>query len=163
MIRHDDLFMNNALTTTPAKHRYFAIAFALLAAGASPALAAPTSPAKAPGKQHKVVFQISDGDTKKWNLALVNALNVQKALGRDKVAMEIVVYGPAIDMLRLESEVGPRVDEVIEGGAKVVACENTMHGEHLTAMDMLPNIRYTRTGVVYLMKKQEQGYSYIRP
>lgn len=137
------------------------IMLALATAGQPLALAAP--PAPAPGKRHKLVLQVSDSDTKKWNLALVNALNVLEALGQNKVKMEIVVYGPAIDMLRIESEVGPRVDEIMRRGVKVVACENTMRGQHLEPADMLPNISYTRTGVVYLMKKQEQGYSYIRP
>lgn len=114
-------------------------------------------------KVHKVVFQVTDGDAKKWNLVLVNALNVIAALGKQNVVMEIVVYGPAIDMLRIESEVAPRVDEVIANGVNVVACENTMRGAHILPADMLPNISFTRTGVVYLMEKQEQGYSYIRP
>ena len=29
--------------------------------------------------------------------------------------------------------------------------------------DMLPNIGYVKAGVVELMVKQQQGYSYIRP
>lgn len=134
---------------------------ALVTTGQPQALAAPA--AAAPGKRHKVVLQVTDDDTRKWNLVLVNALNVLEALGRDRVKMEIVVYGPAIDMLRIESEVGPRVDEVIQLGVKVVACENTMRGQHLEPADMLPNISYTRTGVAYLIEKQEQGYAYIRP
>jgi hypothetical protein len=117
----------------------------------------------ASSKVRKVVFQVTDEDTKKWNLTLVNALNVIAALGKHNVAMEIVVYGPAIDMLRIESEVAPRVDEVIANGVKVVACENTMRGAHIVPADMLPNISFTRTGVAYLMEKQEEGYSYIRP
>lgn len=134
---------------------------ALVTTGQPQALAAPA--AAAPGKRHKVVLQVTDDDTRKWNLVLVNALNVLEALGRDRVKMEIVVYGPAIDMLRIESEVGPRVDEVIQLGVKVVACENTMRGQHLEPADMLPNISYTLTGVAYLIEKQEQGYAYIRP
>ncbi|MFA5242050.1 MAG: DsrE family protein [Sulfuricella sp.] len=116
--------------------------------------------AKAP---YKVVFQVTDSDAQKWNLTLVNAMNVITELGKHNVAIEIVVYGPAIDMLKLESEVAPRVDEVIRHGVNVVACENTMHGERLTPADMLPDLDFTRTGVVYLMEKQKKGYAYIRP
>lgn len=96
-------------------------------------------------------------------MTLVNAMNVIAELGRRDVAMEIVVYGPAIDMLKIESEVAPRVDEAIASGVNVVACENTMRGMHITAEDMLPGIRYTRSGVAYLIKKQKAGYAYIRP
>lgn len=122
------------------------------------------SPMAEPTKaSNKIVFQVSDSDSAKWNLTLINALNVITDLGKRNVSMEIVVYGPAIDMLRIESQVAPRIDEVIALGVKVVACENTMRGMQLTDADMLPRLHYTRSGVVYLMKKQQEGYAYIRP
>lgn len=144
--------------------QYFAIyLLGLFTFGIPSVMADQASSSRASKASHKVVFQVTDGDAKKWNLALVNAMNVISELGKMNVSMEIVVYGPAIDMLRIESEVAPRVDEVIANGVNVVACENTMRGMHITAADMLPGIRYTRSGVVYLIKKQKEGYAYIRP
>ncbi len=118
----------------------------------------PTKEAK-----QKVIFQVSDADPKKWNLALNNVKNVQTDLGKENVEIEIVAYGPGIGMLKLESEVGNRVTEAAGSGVKVVACENTMKGQKLTKDDMLANIGYVQAGVVELMQKQQQGYAYIRP
>ena len=115
------------------------------------------------GGVHKVVFQVSDNDPKKWNLTLNNVMNVQKAVGKDKVRIEIVAYGPGINMLKLGSEVGGRIDEAVNNGVGVVACENTMKGMHLTKADMLPSISYVPGGVVELIEKQEQGFAYIKP
>ncbi|MDP2783695.1 MAG: DsrE family protein [Sulfurimicrobium sp.] len=153
--------MTPALTAR-MRHGFAAALFILFAIGVNHSMAGEKT-APAARKAHKVVLQVSDGDPKKWNLTLINAKNVQTEQGKDNVVIEIVAYGPAIDMLRIESEVEPRVNEAIKSGIKVVACENTMHGLRLTAADMLPHIHYTRTGVVYLMEKQEQGYAYIRP
>src|SRR2546423_8583961 len=44
--------------------------------------------------RNKVVFQVSDSDSQKWNLALNNAKNLQDDLGKEGVELEIVVYGP---------------------------------------------------------------------
>lgn len=118
----------------------------------------PTKEAK-----QKVIFQVSDADPKKWNLALNNAKNVQTDLGKENVEIEIVAYGPGIGMLKLESEVGNRVTEAAGTGVKIVACENTMKGQKLTKDDMLANIGYVKAGVVELMQKQQEGYAYIRP
>ena len=115
------------------------------------------------GDREKVVFQISDGDPKKWNLALNNVKNVQEALGKDKVEIELVVYGPGIDMLKAESSAGNRVNDAIADGVKVVACENTMAAQKLTKADMLKSIGYVPAGVIELIKRQQQGYAYIRP
>jgi intracellular sulfur oxidation DsrE/DsrF family protein len=113
--------------------------------------------------KQKLVIQVSDADPKKWALALNNAANVQEELGKDKVDIEIVAYGPGLAMLKLDSEVGNRVKTAQDDGVKVVACENTMHKQKLTEADMLPNLSYAKAGVVEIMSKQAEGYSYIRP
>jgi uncharacterized protein len=119
--------------------------------------------ADAPVAREKVVIQVSDADPAKWNLALNNVKNVQQMLGADKVDAEIVVYGPGIGMLKFDSVVAARIEEAKKANISIVACENTMKGMKLTKDDMLPNTSYVPAGVVELMKKQQEGYAYIRP
>ncbi len=114
-------------------------------------------------RPNKVVFQVSDADPAKWNLALNNARNVQQDLGADKVAVEIVAYGPGIGMLKAEAAVANRVAEAMDAGVSVVACENTMQAQKLGRDDMQPKIGYVAAGVVQLMKRQNEGFAYIRP
>ena len=121
---------------------------------------AQTAPA---AKPHKLVMQVSDADPVKWNLTLNNARNVQADLGRDKVAVEIVAYGPGIGMLKLDSVVGGRIAEAMGAGVAVVACEITMTTQKITRDDMLPKISYVPAGVVQLMQRQKEGYAYVRP
>ena len=114
--------------------------------------------------REKVVFQVSDNDPGKWNLALNNAKNVQDASGgADKVDVEIVVYGPGIGMLKAESPTAARVSAANKNRVQVVACENTMDAQKLTKADMNPDIGYVPAGVMEIMKRQQQGWSYVRP
>lgn len=119
--------------------------------------------AKAPAPKEKLVVQISEADPAKWNLALNNVKNVQQAYGADKVEVEVVVYGPGIGMLKADSVIANRVEEAKKSGVSIVACENTMKANKLTKEDMLPNTSYVQAGVVEIMKKQQEGYAYIRP
>jgi hypothetical protein len=137
--------------------------FATFAAAVLPALAMQPSLAQTAAAKNKLVFQVSDADPQKWNLTLNNVRNVIDDLGSDNVDLEVVVYGPGIGMLKGDSPVAKRVADALKGGVKVVACENTMKGQHLVYADMLPDIGYVPAGVVELMKKQQQGYAYIRP
>ena len=114
-------------------------------------------------KPHKVVFQVSDADPAKWNLTLNNARNVQQDLGNDKVAIEIVAYGPGLGMLKMDSVAAARVTDAMGSGMSVVACENTMRNQKVSRDEMLPKIGYVAAGVVELMMRQKEGYSYIRP
>ena len=113
--------------------------------------------------KNKLVFQMSDADPARWDLALNNMRNVQVDLGEDDVELELVAYGPGIGMLKGDSPVAKGVADALKNGARVVACENTMKAQKLGYADMLPNIGYAPSGVVELMRKQQQGYAYIRP
>lgn len=120
-------------------------------------------PQNSTGTKHKAVLQVSEGDPKKWNLALNNARNLQEDVGRANVDIEIVMFGPGIAMVRFDSEVADRIAETVGRGIKIAVCENTMTALKLTKSDMLPNLSYVKAGVTELMTKQEQGYAYIRP
>ena len=114
-------------------------------------------------KRSKIVLQMSEADPAKWNLALNNAKNVQDELGAANVDIEIVAYGPGIGMLKLDSVVNSRVADLSKAGIKVVACENTMRNQKLVAADMHPAAGYATSGVVHIMKRQSEGWSYVRP
>jgi len=118
---------------------------------------------EAPAAKEKVVIQVSDGDSGKWNLALSNAKNAQQDYGPGKIEIEIVTYGPGIGMLKSDSAVAKRIEEAKQSGITLVACQNTMKAMKLTESDMLPNTSYVPSGVVELIKKQREGYAYLRP
>ena len=80
-----------------------------------------------------------------------------------RVDVELVAYGPGIGMLKADSAVGTRVDEALASGVKVVACENTMRGQKLTKPDMLAGVGYVPAGVVEIVQRQQQGWTYLRP
>ena len=145
------------------ERRAWVTTFALVLAAA--ALAAPmAAQAQAQPAKQKLVIQVSDADPGKWRLALNNVKNVQDDLGGpDAVDIEVVAYGPGIGMLKGDSVVAPQIAAALKNEVKVVACENTMKTQKLVYTDMLPAISYVAAGVVELMKKQQEGYAYIRP
>lgn len=117
----------------------------------------------APAEHEKVILQVSDSMPSKWSLTLSNASNLQELVGKDNVEIEIVAYGPGIDMLKMESEVGDKIDKAIANGVKIVACQNTMKAKKLTKDDMLTSIDYVPGGVLEIMRKEKAGWSYVRP
>ena len=114
-------------------------------------------------KRHQIVIQVSDNDPAKWSLALNNAKNLQDDVGAANVDIEIVVYGPGISMLKLESPSGSRVADALKANVKVIACENTMRGQNLTRDDMLAALGYVPAGVTEIMTKQGEGWAYLKP
>jgi intracellular sulfur oxidation DsrE/DsrF family protein len=138
---------------------WLALAVATLLIGLS--LAAGAQAQSVP--RNRIVIQVSDADPAKWNLALNNVKNVQEDLGAKNVDIELVAYGPGLGILKVDSVVGNKIADALAAGVSVIACENTMKNQKLTRDDMLPKIGYVPAGVVQLMKRQQQGWAYIRP
>ena len=134
------------------------LAFLGLGAAAAPALAAQKTPPK-----HSVILQVTDRDTNRWQLALNNARNVQADLGPDNVQIEIVAYGPGLDMLKSESPVADGLAGALDASVRLIACENTMQNNKVTRDDMYSGIAYVQAGVTHIMKRQHEGWAYIRP
>jgi uncharacterized protein len=136
--------------------------FATLLLAAAAVLAPVASHADGAKRQH-VVFQVSDNDPAKWNLALNNAQNVQADLGKANVDIEIVAYGPGLGMLKGDSKVAPRLAQALDNSIGLMACENTMHKTKTTKADMYSGISYVKAGVTHIMKRQQEGWAYVRP
>jgi uncharacterized protein len=114
-------------------------------------------------QKQRVIFQVSDADPAKWNLALNNARNVQEDLGKDKVQIEIVAYGPGLGMLKAESKVADRLAGALDNSIGLLACENTMTNTKVSRAEMYVGIAYVKAGVTHIMKRQQEGWAYIRP
>jgi intracellular sulfur oxidation DsrE/DsrF family protein len=111
----------------------------------------------------RVVVQVDEKDPAVWMLALNNVRNAQKDVGPQNIDVEVVAFGPGLEMLKDDSVVANRVQDAIGRGVHFVACRNTMRAEHVTEAELIPGIGYTQAGVVEIIRKQTEGYTYLRP
>ncbi len=128
-------------------------------------LASPAATAYAANKTGKpgVVIQISENNPAIWNLALNNVKNIQQDFGKENVNIEIVAYGPGINMLKFDSEVAPQIKEASASGVAVRACGNTMKAQKLTEKDLEGSVKVVPAGVIEIINKQREGWAYIKP
>jgi hypothetical protein len=115
---------------------------------------------------HKVVIQVSTDDVRTQNIAMNNAVNLQKALGQDNVIIEIVAYGPGLSMLTAKSPASKRVPGLAMQDITFSACANTkakMEEKSGKEVVIVEGAGIVSSGVLRIMELQEQGYVYIRP
>jgi len=119
--------------------------------------------------EYKLAIQVSDNDPQKMNIALNNAQNVQKHYESqgDSVKVEIVAYGPGLQMYTMKSPVKDRIDALsLDENYTFAACGNTLAKMEKKAgkkVALLDGTTMTASGVVRLMELQSQGYAYVRP
>ncbi len=141
--------------------------------GALAALPALRSAAAAEAEKsgHRVAIQVSANDAATMTLALNNARSVVDYYARKgaKAAVEIVAYGPGLHMLREDtSPVIGRIAAFKESMPSVQfsACNNTLKGMEKAEgkpIKLIPEAVVVPAGIVRLMERQEEGWSYIRP
>src|ERR1700675_2633614 len=100
---------------------------ALLMATAAPTARAQQAPLQdKPFAEHKIVLQLSDNDPKKQGLVISVANNLMKFYDPDKVAVEVVTFGPGIDLLRPENANRKLVESLVAQGVRFDVCLNTV-------------------------------------
>jgi len=110
-----------------------------------------------------VVIQVSEADPAKWEMALINARNVRRAYGDQPMEVEIVAYGPGLNMLRNDSPVSAGLEDAQRDGVKLLACGNTMRMTNTAREDLNWLVDVVPAGIVEIMQKQNEGYAYVRP
>jgi len=133
----------------------------VLLAVAPAAVRAADAASAAEQSRHRVVFQVNEDDSRKWNTVLANVNNVQEELGRVEVA--VVAIGPGLGMLKADALTANRVQDAMAAGVRFVACGNSMTAQHLGKDDMIDGIAYAKAGYVEIMRLQQLGWSYVRP
>ena len=123
--------------------------------------------------QHRLAIQVDQNDPEVMNQALNNAQNVIEYFnGRgEDVEIEIVAYGPGLHMLRADTSptkdrIKWMVEQMFPAKITFAACNITKQGMEKReghTVTIIPQATIVPSGVVELMRLQEQGWSYVRP
>lgn len=118
---------------------------------------------------NKMVIQVSSRDKISQKMALLNAKNLKTTLGKDAVDVEIVVFGPGLDLLKTSSWSADRVAELMNDyDVRFSVCQGTLdayarrHGGQTP--ELVPGAIKVKTGALRIMQLQQgEGYAYLRP
>lgn len=144
-----------------------AMLLAMLAWAAAPLAFAQQVPLQdKPFAEHKIVLQLSDRDVKKQALVLSVANNLLKAYDPDKIAVEVVAFGPGIDLLLSGSERRKQVESLMAQGVRFDICLNTVdtiERETGKRPEFIPAAIPVQVGVGQNLFLVENGYTLVRP
>ena len=129
----------------------FALALAVVAVSQTPA-----------GPKHHVVFQMTEEKGRAWEVLNPHVMSVRSALAKEGVEVEVVFYGPGLEMLlKKNTEFEERLKQLSDAGVKLAACQNAMRARKVTTEDLFPFVSQVDSGIAELTRKQEAGWAYI--
>jgi intracellular sulfur oxidation DsrE/DsrF family protein len=126
-------------------------------------------PAPLPDKpfaEHRLALQLSDNDPKKQGLIISIAYNILKLYDPDKVAIEVVTFGPGIELLYPDNPNRKLIESLVAQGVKFDICLNTVDTlERQTGKrpQYIPAATPVQVGVGQILSLTENGYTLVRP
>ncbi len=114
--------------------------------------------------KYRVLFHLDEGSNFRLKLALSNIENVLADLGEGVVSVELVVNGAGVKLFVTETcPVPNRIRRLVERGVVFAICENSLAAQNLGRDFLLDTVEYVTSGVGELVKKQTEGWVYIKP
>lgn len=112
--------------------------------------------------KHHIIIQLTSSDTAAWK-GLMNNLKHLKDEWGTSVQIEVVAHGPGIEMLmNTKTTQQIKIAELKNTGVVFAACMNTIKARNLTKEAILSEAIFVQSGVVEVVMKQEEGWSYLK-
>ena len=114
--------------------------------------------------KYKVLFHINEPEN--WKKVITNIKNFIKDIGVGNADIEILANGNAVAIFKDSNEYKEILDQLSEITAKgvcIAVCNNALNA-HEVNKEALPSFaKAVPAGITEIVKKQMDGYAYIKP
>lgn len=115
----------------------------------------------------KVVYHVDESE--KWPMTLANVANMIVDCDRrgEPYLIEVIANSAAVPALSIKSSPSSELAESLQNlnnkGVIFKACENTLIGLNIPESDLFDFVAVIPAAVVELVRKQEEGFAYLKP
>ena len=110
---------------------------------------------------YRVVFHLDEDDDERGLLLFANARNLMADI--QNVEIEVVVYSKGVSALMRDSRYSDMIGELLDDGVRFAACSNTLNAWGITSGELVEGVDTVSSGVGEIVRKQCDGWAYIRP
>jgi intracellular sulfur oxidation DsrE/DsrF family protein len=109
-----------------------------------------------------VVVHLDEADPAKQAGVLRNLGNLLDELG-DGSPIELVVHGAGLTAAVKNAPHAEQLVVLLSRGITVAACANTMREKNVSTDQLLDGVYVVPAGVAQLVRRQREGWAYVRP
>jgi intracellular sulfur oxidation DsrE/DsrF family protein len=115
----------------------------------------------------KFVEQLTQ-NPKRWPIALKSLALAGHVFAENhiKYSIIIVAYGPGLKafVVKDDKKYGKVIEKLHNEGIKMVVCHESMEDSHITPNMLFSFVKISYPGIIaYIVKKEDQGYAFIKP
>ena len=113
----------------------------------------------------KLIFALPSGDVEEMNRIISAINNVIKFYRPENTEVVVVAYGQGLHALLQngDKDVRKRIEALMTYDVVFIACGNTMRTLHIDKKDLLEDVEFATSGIVEIIERKLQGFSYTQP
>ncbi len=122
------------------------------------------TPKPAIDNPRKIAFSIDTLDDKAVNHVISTINNVIKYYRPENTEVVVVVYSQGVKILRKDSDKATRsrIEALMTYDIEFVACENSLRTLGIKKKELIDDLSFGTAGIVEIIERQLQGYTYIK-
>jgi intracellular sulfur oxidation DsrE/DsrF family protein len=114
--------------------------------------------------QYQAIFQTDQAGKAHHEQVLSNIENSLNEFGDQRLHVALVAHGEGIDLfLRQTKLVGEKLEKLAARGVELLACGVTMKRMNLLPEELYPFVQVVSSANAELIKRQTEGWVYIKP
>lgn len=113
---------------------------------------------------YQVVFQLNESASCKVEAVLGHIRHLRAELSAEGVEIELVAHSDGISALyRAPNPQARSIQELAGQGVRFAACHTAMTSRGVTDEDILEVAQIVPSGVAEIVRRQAEGWQYVRP
>lgn len=110
----------------------------------------------------RAVFHVDE--PAKWPLTLSSVRNFLNHVGRDGATVEVVANAAGVAIFPVPAaELAEQLAALAHDGVRFVLCRNALRSQGIDEADLPPFVTVVPAGITEVVRRQQEGYSYIKP
>ncbi len=115
-------------------------------------------------RKYRVIFQTNIAGKAQHEQVLNNIENVLAEMGDQNITVALVAHGDGIDLLLKQTKLHhDRLKKLAARGVQLLACGITMKRMTITPEELHSFVHIVSSASVEIIKRQTEGWAYIRP
>jgi len=110
--------------------------------------------------KYSAIFHLHDEE--RVTTAISNIINLIKDLGEEDLDIELLMNGTGVKIMLKEGEYVNKVDYLSNKGVVFCVCSNSLKALDIKENDVIEGTKIVPSGVGELVKKQNEGWNYIK-
>lgn len=114
--------------------------------------------------EYKVIFHIDE--INKWQLLLKNVSNLLNIIENEKFYIEVLANSEAVKYYDTNQDLDVDIntmESLNKKGVKFIACNNALMAYDIKKYNIIHFVDIVPAGILELVKRQSEGYAYIKP